>query len=132
MDALADLLQVDLKDPEYLRAKFLAREDHQLLRELVSLRKALGLSQADVAERLGLTQPTIAAFERYDSDPKLSTIRRYAQVVGLLVRHRVEVDDAGGWQSVEKFAPNSRQAPAEVGQRSVVPGEIHADFVLAA
>ena len=89
---LAELFDVDPNDPEVKRAIALAEQDHQLLRSLVALRQSLKLSQRDVADRLGITQPTVADFERYDSDPKLSTIRRYAQVVGLLVTHRVEVD----------------------------------------
>jgi transcriptional regulator with XRE-family HTH domain len=89
---LASVFDIDPNDPEVKLALALAEQDHQLLRRLVTLRQELELSQADVAERLGITQPSVAAFERYESDPKLSTIRKYAQVVGLLVTHQVEID----------------------------------------
>lgn len=41
-----------------------------------------GLSQADVAERIGTTQSAIARLESGRSDPRLSTLGRYADVVG--------------------------------------------------
>jgi len=60
-----------------------------LLTNLVALRKKHGLTQAEVAERMGVSQPTVAAFERYDANPKLSTIRRYALAVGAGITHDV-------------------------------------------
>ena len=141
MESLAKLLDLDPDDPEVRRARFLAEEDYQLLRKLIELRKELGVTQAMVAERLGISQPSVAAFERYDSDPKLSTIRRYAQVVGLLVGHKVEVDRgqgvvndgswAGGWvpTPTTHFDPSTTvtspppSSPADSNR---------ADFVMAA
>ncbi|MET3948759.1 transcriptional regulator with XRE-family HTH domain [Arthrobacter sp. UYCu512] len=74
------------------RAKVLAREHRTMRSELVLLRREAGLKQGDVAERMGVTQQAVSKFERYDSDPKLSTVRRYANAVGALIEHRVERD----------------------------------------
>ncbi|WP_374009892.1 helix-turn-helix domain-containing protein [Leifsonia sp. LS-T14] len=74
------------------RAEALVESDIHLLRSLVALRKQHGLSQEVVAERMGVTQPTVASFERFDSNPKLATVRRYALAVGALVQHDI-VDD---------------------------------------
>lgn len=74
------------------RAKLLAREHRELKAKLIKIRRDAGLSQADVADRMDVTQQTVSKFERYDSDPKLSTIRRYANAVGALIEHEVEVD----------------------------------------
>jgi transcriptional regulator with XRE-family HTH domain len=46
----------------------------------VRLRK--GLSQADVAAQTGTTQSAIARLESGSSDPRLSTVQRYAEAVG--------------------------------------------------
>jgi DNA-binding XRE family transcriptional regulator len=144
MDALAKLLDLDPNDPEIQRAQFLAEQDFQLLRKLVELRKRLGLTQTMVAERLGISQPTVAAFERYDSDPKLSTIRRYAQVVGLLVGHKVEVDlgqcaaDDGSWAGGWVPTPTAHFEPSKwiidpPAQKMVSYADSNrADFVIAA
>ncbi len=74
------------------RAKVLAREDYAMRSDLVALRRQAGLTQKQVAERMGITQQAVHKLERYDSDPKLSTVRRYANAVGALIEHRVVPD----------------------------------------
>lgn len=74
-----------------------AEADDQLRYELVQARKRAGLTQAQVAELTGVKQPTIAAFERYDNDPRLSTLRRYAVAVGVLIKYDVEPQACTGW-----------------------------------
>lgn len=41
-----------------------------------------GLTQADVAARLGVTQQTVAGFESGKHDPRMSMLQRYARAVG--------------------------------------------------
>lgn len=60
---------------------------------LIQIRREAGLSQADVAELLGVTRQAVHKIERYDADLKLSTLERYANAVGALVFHRVEADN---------------------------------------
>lgn len=87
------------------RAKVLAREHRRLRAELVQVRRANGLTQADVAELLDITPQAVSKLEQYDADPKLSTLARYANAVGALIEHKVSVDygqsvtlaATGGW-----------------------------------
>lgn len=72
------------------RAEALVVEHRELLQGLIALREANRLSQEQVAERMGVSQSAVSQFERYDSNPKLSTIRRYALAVGARIHHRVE------------------------------------------
>ncbi|GAB3479335.1 helix-turn-helix domain-containing protein [Amycolatopsis cihanbeyliensis] len=88
-DDLDDLLGIDTDDPEQRLALDLVKSDRHLLLRLVALRGDRGLTQAEVGRRMGTTQPAVAAFERADADPKLSTIRRYALAVGASVQHSV-------------------------------------------
>lgn len=76
-----------------LRAKELAKNDYLLLRDLVQLRIDSGLSQKDIAQKLGISQQAISKFEKLDADPRLSTIRLYAHAIGALVAHVVEDDN---------------------------------------
>ena len=76
------------------RADLLIDAKDRLLEDLVSLRKEHKLSQQTVAERMGVSQPTIAAFERYDANPTMSSIIRYAMAVDALLDIKV-VDDCG-------------------------------------
>lgn len=145
MNDLAALLGIEHDDPEVRRAIALAEGDHHFLRALVQARKNLGLTQAQVADRLGISQASIAAFERYDNDPKLSTIRRYAQVVGLLIAHHVEPDTgqleehtegsawSPGWQSAgsAQLTPDVTTAARQAEQFLVAASSARTHFALA-
>lgn len=83
-----DLLGIDNSDPVHRLADELVRADDHLLEELVELRRRT-MTQAEVAVRLGISRPAVAAFERYDADPRLSTIRRYALAIRAHIAHSV-------------------------------------------
>ena len=117
MKTLHDFLELDTETPSEKRARLLARNDSDLLSDLVALRKSKKITQAVLAERLGLTQATIASFESYDSDPKLSTIRRYAHALGALVKHVVEADE-GQYSNGETWHVLSFSLPSLSGTRS--------------
>ena len=55
-----------------------------LKRTLVSLRKAAGLTQLQIAERLGTSRTHISRLESENSDvsPAVSTVQAYAKAVG--------------------------------------------------
>lgn len=91
MLTLDEILGISPNDPLALRADALVDQDEALLDDLIKIRKD-NFTQAEVAGKLGVKQSTVAAFERYGNDPKLSTIRRYAHAIGALVAHKVEPD----------------------------------------
>lgn len=88
-DEIDDLLGIDSEDPTQRLALELVDSDDRLMRRLVECRQQQGLTQSEVGRRMGVTQPAVAAFERPDADPKLSTIRRYALAIGVMVKHAV-------------------------------------------
>lgn len=92
------------------RADSLVESHADLLTDLVDLRKKHQISQEVVAERMGVSQPTVSAFERYDSNPTLSTIRRYALAVG--ARMTIQVIDDCVDDDVTYAAIKSYQASA--------------------
>lgn len=71
------------------RANELVQRDAEFLDDLIAIRVKSGISQETVAARMGVTQPSVAAFEREDSNPTLSTIRRYALAVGARISYQV-------------------------------------------
>lgn len=89
MTDLFDLVGLDADDPAQLRANLLVQSDYDMLRQLIESRVRAGLSQREVGRRMGVSQPTVAAFETVGNDPKLSTIRRYAQAVSACITHKV-------------------------------------------
>lgn len=88
----------------------LAQADDEMRWALIQARKEAGLSQRDVAEMMGVKQPTVAAFESQDNDPRLSTLRRYALAIGASVEHRVTT---WGYTSFESESWTPIQAPSE-------------------
>lgn len=51
---------------------------HQLRRSLIDRRVELGLSQKDLADRMGITQPAISQFESFNANPRIMTLLAYA------------------------------------------------------
>jgi transcriptional regulator with XRE-family HTH domain len=56
----------------------LADDQKELLGRLVELRLEQGLSQTEVAARMGTSQSAVARLERGGADLRLSTLQRYA------------------------------------------------------
>ena len=82
---------VDVFAPEHRKnARRLARTGRQLVRELARIREQRGLSRADVAATMGIHRSGVSRFERGESDPRLSTILRYAHAAGAVVHIKVE------------------------------------------
>jgi transcriptional regulator with XRE-family HTH domain len=50
--------------------------------ELVELRRGLGLSQTQVAARMGTSQSAVARIETGTADVLVSTVERYASALG--------------------------------------------------
>ncbi len=61
---------------------FLSPSDPRaLVRRLAEERARRGLSQAEVARQMDVSAPYIAKFEKALSDPRFSTLMRYASIV---------------------------------------------------
>lgn len=53
-----------------------------LIQDLIRLRKAHGLTQAELARLAGLSRMTVSKIERGQVDPQLSTLEELARVLG--------------------------------------------------
>jgi hypothetical protein len=60
----------------------MAAERAGLVRDLVARRQAAGLSQTEVAARMGTSQSAVARLESGTTDVRASTLERYAAAVG--------------------------------------------------
>lgn len=60
----------------------MAGERGRLVRELAERRQAAGLSQTEVAARMGTSQSAVARLESGTADVRASTLERYAAAVG--------------------------------------------------
>src|SRR5947209_5281085 len=76
-------------------------EEFALLDELLRARQRAGLTQAEVAERMGTRTPTVARLEAGGGNrghsPSVATLRKYARAVGCRLEIRLRpCEDPGG------------------------------------
>ena len=64
--------------------------EFEMAHELIAARARAGLTQADVAERMGTTQSTVARIEGGRATPSLRSVQRYADAVGCRAVVRLE------------------------------------------
>jgi len=68
----------------------MAQRRRQLLSELAEQRRAAGLSQTEVAARMGTSQSSVARLEAGLADVRVSTLERYAAAIGTQLGWRLE------------------------------------------
>ena len=87
------VLEEHLKDPEFRaeweRTAFARAVANQILRYRIDH----GLSQTALARRLGVSQAVVGRLELGEHEPKVSTLRRLSQVLGM--RFLLEIHPAG-------------------------------------
>lgn len=73
------------------RAEYEAMADeYAIARELIAARARAGMSQGEVAQRMGTTQSVVARLESGKRPPSMRTVQRFAQAVGGHVVLRIE------------------------------------------
>jgi predicted XRE-type DNA-binding protein len=74
----------------------MAGERRRLVTELTAQRQAAGLSQTQVAARMGTSQSAVARFEAAEADVRASTLERYAAAIGSQISWRLQDTPAPG------------------------------------
>lgn len=88
---LPDALEARLlRDPDVQRAFDELAPQYEAARLLIEARARAGLSQAEMAQRMGTTQSAIARLESGRTSPTLRTLQRYAHAVGARLRVQIE------------------------------------------
>jgi predicted transcriptional regulator len=77
-------------DPVFPGFREMADRRRALAGDLVALRGRLGLSQTEVAARMGTSQSAVARLESGDADVRLSTLERYAAALDHRVEFRIQ------------------------------------------
>jgi DNA-binding XRE family transcriptional regulator len=75
-----------LRSPAFAKAYAALADEFETLAELVRARQQAAMSQADVAQRMGIAQASVARLESSAGSrkhaPSIATLRRYAEAVG--------------------------------------------------
>jgi ribosome-binding protein aMBF1 (putative translation factor) len=67
----------------------MAADRGELVRDLAAQRQAAGLSQTEVAARMGTSQSAVARLESGTADVRASTLERYAAAIGTEITWRM-------------------------------------------
>lgn len=80
-----------MKEPGFKEGYDALDEEFALASQLIEARSRAGLTQAELAKRMGTSQSTVARLESGAAKPSLSTLKRFAQATGARVRITLEV-----------------------------------------
>ena len=99
MSTLKELMaQQSAESQERIAAKV------DVMRRIVALnqlREELKVSQTELAEAMGVKQPTVAKIEQPGNDPRLSTLKRYVSALG-------------GEMSIDVTLPNGKRIAFQI------------------
>lgn len=102
------LKQEALKNPEVQAAYRALGPEFAVLRQMLQARRDAGLTQAQVAERMGTKPPAVTRLESSlgsgKHSPSLATLRKYAEAVGCRLEVRL-VDN--GRDSTDGTVPST-------------------------
>src|ERR1700722_15877643 len=82
MARITDLHKKWMKEPNYRKAYEALEEEFVLASAVIDVRNRAGLTQEDLARKMGTTQPVVARLESGRSRPSMRTLERLADATG--------------------------------------------------
>lgn len=125
MTRLSDLHKKWMEDPEYRAEYYALKPTFELTMHLIEARLNAGLTQDQIAERMGTTQSAVARLEGWSSNPSVNTLRKYAKATGTRLRisfEPIEADAVSNGKEVSGHIAASdleAEGPIPVGNLSV-------------
>jgi len=80
-----EMLARDLKDPEFKKEYDALEPEYTMVRSLIDKRLAAGLTQKELADKIGTRQSVISNLEGGDANPTLATLHKVAAALGAKV-----------------------------------------------
>ncbi len=78
-----------MKDPDFRNEYDALEPEFAVARQLIEARARAGLTQQELADRMGTTQPVIARLESGRQKPTTKTLERFAKATGSKVEIRL-------------------------------------------
>jgi transcriptional regulator with XRE-family HTH domain len=97
MARITELHKKWMKEPEYRKAYEALEEEFVFASAVIDVRNRAGLTQRELARKMGTTQPVVARLESGRSRPSMRTLEKLA--------------DATGSRLVVSFAPRAAKKP---------------------
>ncbi len=81
-----EMIATWMKDPKFKDEYDALKDEFTLFDEIIKARKHAGLTQAEIAYRMGTKAPAVARIEAGGGSkhhsPSIATLRRYAEAIG--------------------------------------------------
>ena len=82
MRTLQEHIKEQLKNPEFVKEYEALGEEYEVVRQIIRARIAAGLTQKELAERIGTRQSNVSRIENGNSNPSIATLKRIAEATG--------------------------------------------------
>jgi transcriptional regulator with XRE-family HTH domain len=82
MARITDLHKKWMKEPKYRKAYEALEEEFTLASAVIDARNRAGLTQQELARKMGTTQPVVARLESGRTRPSMRTLERLAKATG--------------------------------------------------
>ncbi len=85
MSKLQQLKERALQKPEVRKAYDALAEEFELIDKLLKMRAAAGLTQEELARRMGTKKSNISRLEKGNTNPSWGTLKKYAHACGFAI-----------------------------------------------
>lgn len=86
MTTLSELKTELMKDPEFKQGYDELEEEFQLIGALIDMREKSGLTQEQIAEKMGTQKSNISRLEKGTANPGWKTLQNYAHACGFKIK----------------------------------------------
>ena len=86
---LADWRRESMRDPKFRKAYQALQPKYDLIRAILDARLKHGITQAELARRVGTTQSAIARFESGAGNPTLEFLSKVSEAIGARLEVRI-------------------------------------------
>jgi ribosome-binding protein aMBF1 (putative translation factor) len=95
MARITELHRKWMKEPKYRKAYDSLEDEFAVAKAVIAARNRAGLTQTELARKMGTTQPVVARMEGGRIQPSLRTLKRLADATGSRLMIRFEPDRGG-------------------------------------
>lgn len=74
--------QKKLQNPEFKQAYDELEVEYAIMNEMLKLRGEAGMSQSQLSQKTGITQPDISKLENGKANPSIATLKKVARAFG--------------------------------------------------
>ena len=96
MTRISEMHKRWMKEPKYRKAYHALEDEFSIARAVMAARKRAGLTQLELARKMGTTQPAVTRMESGRVQPSLRTLQRLAKATGSRLLIKFEPRGAEG------------------------------------